>query len=50
MLTRERRDLLRIVAPPVLALGLVALLVRPVDAVPAPVLPPSVSVVAPSAP
>lgn len=51
MLTRENRDLLRIVAPPVLALGLVALLVRPLDAAPAPVLPPpSVSQVAPSAP
>jgi hypothetical protein len=50
MLTRESRDLLRIAVPPVLALGLVALLVRPMEPLPAPVLPPSVSVVAPSAP
>ncbi len=31
---RARRELIRAVVPPLLALGLVALLVRPVDAMP----------------
>lgn len=52
---RARRELIRAVVPPLLALGLVALLVRPVDAMtpPAPVPPATVSqstAVAPSAP
>ncbi len=51
MRASERRDLIRIVAPPVLALGLVALLVRPVETGPAPALPPtSITVVAPGSP
>lgn len=33
---RARRELIRAVVPPLLALGLVALLTRPVDAVPQP--------------
>jgi hypothetical protein len=36
---RARRDVMRAVVPPLLALGLVALLTRPVDAVPHPVAP-----------
>ena len=40
---RARRDVIRAVVPPLLALGLVALLVRPVDSVPQPVAPPSVA-------
>ena len=34
---RARRELIRAVVPPLLALGLVALLARPVDATPSPV-------------
>lgn len=52
---RARRELIRAVVPPLLALGLVALLVRPVDATPAPVQAPPVvasqsTAAAPSAP
>jgi hypothetical protein len=51
---RARRELIRAVVPPLLALGLVALLVRPVDPMPpVTVAPGSVSqstAVAPSAP
>lgn len=50
---RARRELIRAVVPPLLALGLVALLVRPVDAMPPQVPAPPASVsqsTTPSAP
>ena len=40
---RARRELIRAVVPPLLALAFVALLVRPVDATPPPVGPAAVS-------
>ena len=47
---RARRELLRTVLPPLLALGLVALLVRPVDAVPPSQFSPAPAAVSTSAP